>query len=108
MEHLENLKSVDEVRIFHTDQDLIDIIKECSIMVKGSDYVGKTIVGSEYCKEIKFFNRINEYSTTNKIKRSAQRPPHSSASTSSLVLPSNGNSAVEEEISRGLLITSVI
>ena len=65
---LENLKSVDEVRIFHSDQDLIDIIKECSIMVKGSDYVGKPIVGAEYCKEIKFFNRINEYSTTNKIQ----------------------------------------
>jgi D-beta-D-heptose 7-phosphate kinase/D-beta-D-heptose 1-phosphate adenosyltransferase len=70
---LENLKSVDEVRIFHTDQDLIDIIKECSIMVKGSDYIGKPIVGSEYCKEIKFFNRINEYSTTNKIQHIINR-----------------------------------
>ena len=70
---LENLKSVDEVKIFHSDQDLVDIIKECSIMVKGSDYVGKPIVGAEYCKEIKFFNRINEYSTTNKIQHIINR-----------------------------------
>jgi hypothetical protein len=54
-------------------QELIDIIKECSIMVKGSDYVGKPIVGAEYCKEIKFFNRINEYSTTNKIQHIINR-----------------------------------
>lgn len=65
---LENLKSVDEVRFFSSDQELIDIIKTCSIMVKGSDYIGKPIVGEEHCKDIIFFNRIDEYSSTKKIQ----------------------------------------
>jgi len=37
-------------------------------MVKGSDWKGKPIVGEEHCKRIEFFERINEYSTTNTIK----------------------------------------
>lgn len=65
---LENLKAIDKVQIFNSDQELIDIISTCDIMVKGSDYIGKPIVGEHVCKQIIFFGRINEYSSTKKIQ----------------------------------------
>jgi D-beta-D-heptose 7-phosphate kinase/D-beta-D-heptose 1-phosphate adenosyltransferase len=65
---LENLKAVDEVRLFTTDEDLNVMIKECNILIKGSDYKGKEIVGSEFCKELIFFDRIEQYSSTKKIE----------------------------------------
>ncbi len=70
---LQNLKAVDEVRLFGSDQELIDIIKECSIMVKGSDYRGQPIVGENDIAEIVFFERINGYSSTEKIQHIANR-----------------------------------
>jgi rfaE bifunctional protein nucleotidyltransferase chain/domain len=65
---LENLKSVDEVKIFDTDQELLDMISNADIMIKGSDYKNQNIVGSDNCKQIIFFDRINEYSSTKKIQ----------------------------------------
>jgi rfaE bifunctional protein nucleotidyltransferase chain/domain len=64
------LRAVDKVDIFDTDQELIDYIKnyEPDLMIKGSDYEGKPIIGAEYCKEIKFYDRLGKYSTTNKIQ----------------------------------------
>lgn len=64
------LKSVDKVDIFDSDLELINYIKhyDPDIMVKGSDYEGKPIIGSEYCKEIKFYDRLGHYSTTKKIQ----------------------------------------
>ena len=70
---LQNLKAVDEVRLFSSDQELIDIIRECSIMVKGSDYRGQPIVGERDIAEIVFFERINGYSSTEKIQHIANR-----------------------------------
>ena len=60
----------DEVKTFDSDNDLIDIIRtyEPDIMVKGSDYKDQPIVGSEFCKKIVFYDRIDEYSTTKKIQ----------------------------------------
>jgi D-beta-D-heptose 7-phosphate kinase/D-beta-D-heptose 1-phosphate adenosyltransferase len=62
------LKSVDEVFVFDTDDELTSLIQACDIMVKGSDYQDKPIVGQEICKQIVFFERLNGYSTTNKIQ----------------------------------------
>ena len=69
------LKCVDRVETFDTDQELIDLIKgfEPDVMVKGSDYQGQPIIGAEYCKEIKFYDRFKNYSTTNKIQDIANR-----------------------------------
>ena len=64
---LENLKSVDQVKIFHTDQELINIIETCDVMVKGSDYKDQPIIGQDII-EIVFFDRIMEYSSTKKIQ----------------------------------------
>jgi D-beta-D-heptose 7-phosphate kinase/D-beta-D-heptose 1-phosphate adenosyltransferase len=64
------LKAVDRVDIFDTDEELVNFIKnfEPDIMVKGSDYKDKSIIGSEYCKKIVFYDRLEKYSTTNKIQ----------------------------------------
>ena len=34
-------------------------------MVIGSDYIDKRVIGSEYVKDLVFFDRIEGYSTTN-------------------------------------------
>jgi D-beta-D-heptose 7-phosphate kinase/D-beta-D-heptose 1-phosphate adenosyltransferase len=70
---LSQLKPVDVAIIFDTDEELIDLIKDCDIMVKGSDYKGKPIVGESECKQIIFFDRIDGYSTTQKIEHIANR-----------------------------------
>jgi rfaE bifunctional protein nucleotidyltransferase chain/domain len=69
---LSNLKSVDEVKVFHTDNELLDIIKSCDMMVKGSDYKGKNIIGEQFIKVI-FYDRIEQYSSTEKIKDISSR-----------------------------------
>ena len=48
---LSHLKPVDAVIVFDTDEELIDLIKDCDIMVKGSDYQGKPIIGEDVCKQ---------------------------------------------------------
>jgi D-beta-D-heptose 7-phosphate kinase/D-beta-D-heptose 1-phosphate adenosyltransferase len=72
-ELLSNLRSVDEVRIFDSDLELVDIVAECAIMVKGSDYRDQPIVGSEVCSSIVFFERIDGFSTTEKIQSISRR-----------------------------------
>jgi D-beta-D-heptose 7-phosphate kinase/D-beta-D-heptose 1-phosphate adenosyltransferase len=69
------LKSVDLVWVFDSDQELIDQIKlfNPDVMVKGSDYRNKPIVGSEFCKEIIFVDLVDGYSTTNIIQRITDR-----------------------------------
>ena len=65
--HLENLKAVDAVLSFGSDEQLEGLVKiiEPDIMVVGSDWKGKEIVGGEYAKKIVYFDRIGNYSTTN-------------------------------------------
>lgn len=67
------LKPVDSVIIFDTDQELEDLIQDCDIMVKGSDYKNKPIVGSNLCKRIVFFDLLDGYSTTKKIQHISGR-----------------------------------
>lgn len=64
------LKFVDRVETFDSDEELEKLIRDFKpdVMVKGSDYRGKKIIGAEYCKEIKFYDRLEKYSTTNKIQ----------------------------------------
>lgn len=64
------LKAVDRVETFDSDEELEKLIRdfEPDVMVKGSDYRDKKIIGAEYCKEIKFYDRLEKYSTTNKIQ----------------------------------------
>lgn len=66
---LMNIKAVDEVKFFDQDFELEMILKEYEpdVMVKGSDYRDKPIVGEQYCKHIEYID-LNEYSTTKKIQ----------------------------------------
>jgi D-beta-D-heptose 7-phosphate kinase/D-beta-D-heptose 1-phosphate adenosyltransferase len=60
------IKGVDSVVGFATQEDLEKSIKnwEPDILVVGSDYRGKEVFGSQYAKEVVFFNRIPDYSST--------------------------------------------
>lgn len=66
---LDNIRAVDTVCFFETDLDLIEIIKQYQpdIMVKGSDYINMPILGSEYCKDIRYYDRTS-HSTTKTIQ----------------------------------------
>lgn len=72
---LSELKSVDRVDTFDTDEELVNLIRnyDPDIMIKGSDYRNKPIIGAEFCKQIKFYDRLEQYSTTNKIQHIANR-----------------------------------
>lgn len=67
---LENLKCVDEVRFFDSKEELIQILidYQADVMVKGSDYKGKSKTGQLYCKEVIYYDRIEQFSTTKKIQ----------------------------------------
>lgn len=69
---LENLKAVDSVEIFDTDEDLINIIKTCDIMVKGGDYKTLPIIGKEFVTVV-LFDRLDDYSSTKKIQHIIDR-----------------------------------
>jgi D-beta-D-heptose 7-phosphate kinase/D-beta-D-heptose 1-phosphate adenosyltransferase len=69
---LENLKAVDKVETFDTDEELLNLIKTCDIMVKGSDYKSLPIIGEAYI-EVVLFDRIDEYSSTKKIENIISR-----------------------------------
>ncbi len=69
-EILRNFRSVNEVKIFASDQELIDIIKvyQPDIMIVGSDWRNKPVIGSQYSRSVIFFDRIGNESTTKIIE----------------------------------------
>ena len=75
MTMLRSIRLVDEVRVFSTDSELAQLIEGISpdVMVVGSDWKGKKVIGSEFAKELKFFRRINGYSTTKILESSSDR-----------------------------------
>lgn len=68
---LENLKAVDRVELFNSPEELIEIVKGCT-MVKGSDYRGKSVIGETYCQEVIYYDRT-EHSTTKTIQHIIDR-----------------------------------
>ncbi len=69
------LKYVDEVKIFSSDAELTNLVQgiKPDIMVVGSDWEGKKVIGSEYAKELKFYRKIDGYSTTKILECSSSR-----------------------------------
>ena len=67
---LRMLKPVNQVELFSTDEELENLIKGFNpdIMVVGSDYKNKRVIGSEYAKQLLFFDRIDGYSSTKVIQ----------------------------------------
>ena len=72
---LESIRYIDEVIIFNSKEELQGLVKEIrpAIMVVGSDWKGKEVIGSNYAKEVRFFDRIGDYSTTNIIESITDR-----------------------------------
>jgi rfaE bifunctional protein nucleotidyltransferase chain/domain len=66
-EVLEAIKYIDGVFIFNDTQGLDDLIRVVGpdIMVIGSDWKGKTVVGEQHVNKLVFFDRLKNYSTTN-------------------------------------------
>ena len=64
---LESLKAIDKVYVFDSRERLEDLIKlsKPDFLVVGSDWKGKEVVGGQYAKEIVYFDRMGNYSTTN-------------------------------------------
>lgn len=67
---LANLYTVDEVRTFDSDKELEELVEyyKPDIMVVGSDWKDKPVIGSQHAKELKFFDRIDGYSSTKIIQ----------------------------------------
>ena len=72
---LESLRFVDRVLIFDSEQELTDMVKSINpdLMVVGSDYKNKKVVGSEYAKKIHFFEKLDGYSTTKILQYTSNR-----------------------------------
>ena len=64
---LESIRAIDDVWVFDTRGQLEDQIRRYSpdVLVVGSDWKGKEVVGGQYAKEIVYFDRMGNYSTTN-------------------------------------------
>ena len=66
---LESIKYVDEVIIFNENDPYKLLLNvKPNIIVKGGDYTPQTVIGNDLAK-VKIFNYIDNYSTTNIIKK---------------------------------------
>ena len=67
---LENIKGVDKVFIFNSHQLLTEKLKKIKpdIMIVGIEYKDKKVIGDEFAKELKFFEKVDGYSTTKIIQ----------------------------------------
>lgn len=65
-EFLENIKGIKQVNIFHTDNELRDYIKlyNIDIIVIGEDYKNKNVIGSELVKQIIFYPKYINISSS--------------------------------------------
>jgi D-beta-D-heptose 7-phosphate kinase/D-beta-D-heptose 1-phosphate adenosyltransferase len=69
--NLMQIKGVSNVVIFDSDETLrsqIELYKP-NIFVIGSDYANKPIIGGNHADEIRFFDRIKDFSTTKILEK---------------------------------------
>lgn len=68
---MKNLKMVDEVFIFNTDNDLRQLVKDNNIdyMIVGDQYRNKEVIGSENARLGVVFYRVDGRSSTNIIEK---------------------------------------
>ena len=64
------LEAVDEVTYFDSDESLEALVKSIKpdIMVVGSDWKDKSVIGSYWSSELKFFDRIEKYATSKTVQ----------------------------------------
>ncbi len=67
---IESLVFVDSVVGFGSDEELENEVKVWGpkYIIVGSDYRDKKVIGSQYCEQVLFFDRIGNYSSTNIIR----------------------------------------
>ena len=68
---LSNFKAVDIVEFFDTTEELVNLMKmyKPDVYVKGSDWKNdKASTAEEYCNQVIYYDRIDEYSTTKIIE----------------------------------------
>ena len=75
VEVLKSIRYINEVKSFGSDEELTAIIKDFlpDIMVVGSDWKNNNVIGSQYAKQLIFFDRIKDYSTTKTIENFVDR-----------------------------------
>ena len=63
---LESIKYIDLVVSYGSDEELENYINlfKPKVMVVGSDWRGKKVIGQQHAGEVAFFERIGDYSTT--------------------------------------------
>jgi D-beta-D-heptose 7-phosphate kinase/D-beta-D-heptose 1-phosphate adenosyltransferase len=64
--NLKQIKGVDTVVIFNSDEMLRELLERYKPdkFIIGSDYLGKEIIGQEFAKQIVIFDRLDKFSTT--------------------------------------------
>jgi rfaE bifunctional protein nucleotidyltransferase chain/domain len=68
---LSNLKAVDFVVFFDSTEELIKLMElyKPEVYVKGSDWKhDKGSTAEQYCKQVIYYDRVGDYSTTNTIQ----------------------------------------
>ena len=68
---LSNLKAVDIVEFFDSTEELIEIMEmyKPEVYVKGSDWKhDKKSTAEQYCKQVIYYDRVGNYSTTKTIQ----------------------------------------
>ena len=63
---LESIKYIDKVFMFNSKDELTELIRKNQphVLIVGSDWKGKEVVGDQYAHHVRFFDRIDGYSTT--------------------------------------------
>ena len=66
IDFMNSIKYVNSSVSFSTDEELCDRIKEwnADIIIVGNDYKDKKVIGSHLVKEVIFFDKIDDYSST--------------------------------------------
>jgi len=75
MEMLRSIRYIDVVVGFDTDSELDTqvLLSGAEIMVVGSEYENKEVIGSRHVKEVKFYRKVDGYSTTKILEHSVSR-----------------------------------
>ena len=71
MTMLQSIKYIDKVIPFDTTKELRDTVKwyRPNIIVMGSDWKNREVIGEDYAEKLIFFERVGNYSTTNMIRK---------------------------------------
>ena len=67
---LQSIKYINKVIPFDSTEDLRKTIRwyQPDLMVIGSDWKGKDVIGREFSDKLVFFDRVGDYSTTNILR----------------------------------------